>query len=134
MKRASDLTSAESFTFQQPASIERRPLTFPSARKSAKTVTERYALLPRRTWYCRHGGDALDYSALSRSSPLLNGLVKGHSTVIIKNGVVKEDALKAAHMSPDDLDEDLREKGVCEISIISEARLERSGKLSVIEK
>ena len=37
-------------------------------------------------------------------------------------------------MSDDDLDQDLREKGVNHPSSVEEARLERSGKLSVVKK
>jgi len=37
-------------------------------------------------------------------------------------------------MSRDDLDEDLRDKGVSDPSEVEEARLERSGRLSVIQK
>jgi uncharacterized membrane protein YcaP (DUF421 family) len=73
-------------------------------------------------------------SALSRDSTLLSGWVKGHSTVVVKSGVVQADALRAAHMSRDDLDKDLREKGVADASQIREARLERSGRLSAIKK
>jgi uncharacterized membrane protein YcaP (DUF421 family) len=37
-------------------------------------------------------------------------------------------------MSSDDLDEDLREQGVEKLQEVKEARLERSGKVSVIRK
>jgi uncharacterized membrane protein YcaP (DUF421 family) len=37
-------------------------------------------------------------------------------------------------MSPDDLEEDLRDKGIRDASEVEEARLERSGRLSVIKK
>jgi uncharacterized membrane protein YcaP (DUF421 family) len=40
----------------------------------------------------------------------------------------------AAHMSDDDLAEDLRQNGIEEPKEVKSARLERSGKLSVIEK
>ena len=73
-------------------------------------------------------------SRASWESPLLSGFVKGHSTLIVKDGRIQSDAMKRAHMSRDDLDEDLREKGVDDVSVVSEARLERSGKLSVIKK
>jgi uncharacterized membrane protein YcaP (DUF421 family) len=73
-------------------------------------------------------------SALSRDSALLSGWVKGYSTVLVRNGVVQAEALRAAHMSRDDLDEDLREKGVADASQVREARLERSGKLSAIKQ
>jgi uncharacterized membrane protein YcaP (DUF421 family) len=38
------------------------------------------------------------------------------------------------HVSGDDLAEDLRQKGVSDASEVKEARLERSGKVSVIRK
>jgi uncharacterized membrane protein YcaP (DUF421 family) len=64
--------------------------------------------------------------------PALGGLVKGHSTVLIRNGKIDRDALRSAHMMQDDLEEDLRANGVGAASAVKEARLERSGKLSVI--
>jgi uncharacterized membrane protein YcaP (DUF421 family) len=74
------------------------------------------------------------FSAVARDSRFFSGLVKGHSTVLIRNGKVDAKALRAAHMSKDDLDEDLREKGVDDPSQVAEARMERSGRLSVIRK
>lgn len=73
-------------------------------------------------------------SWLARGSPVFSGLVKGHSTVLVKEGKVMRDALAAAHMSRDDLDEDLREKSVGNPAQVREARLERSGRLSTIKK
>ena len=64
----------------------------------------------------------------------LSFLVKGHDTVLIKNGRVDQSALRAAHMSSDDLEEDLRQQGIKKHTQVDEARLERSGKLSVIKK
>jgi uncharacterized membrane protein YcaP (DUF421 family) len=73
-------------------------------------------------------------SLLARHSPTFSGLVKGHSTVLIKDGKVMSDALAAAHVSRDDLDEDLRERSVADPGQVAEARLERSGRLSVIRQ
>jgi uncharacterized membrane protein YcaP (DUF421 family) len=73
-------------------------------------------------------------SYITRSSPKIGALVKGSATVLVRNGKVDKDALMGAHMSPDDLEEDLREEGVDSPAKVKEARLERSGKLSVIEK
>ncbi len=64
----------------------------------------------------------------------LSGLVKGHSTVIIRDGAVDEKALRSAHMTEDDLAEDLREEGLSSPRQAKEARLERSGNLSVIKQ
>jgi uncharacterized membrane protein YcaP (DUF421 family) len=70
----------------------------------------------------------------TRGSAALGSLVKGTSTVLIRNGRVDRKALRAAHMSDEDLEEDLREEGVDDAGTVKEARLERSGKLSVIRK
>ena len=73
-------------------------------------------------------------SYFAQSSSALSFLVKGHDTVLIKNGRVDQSALRAAHMSSDDLEEDLRQQGIKKHTQVEEARLERSGKLSVIKK
>ena len=41
---------------------------------------------------------------------------------------------RQAHMSNDDLEEDLREKGVSKVTEVDDAYLERSGRLSVVKK
>lgn len=73
-------------------------------------------------------------SYLTEDSASLGAILKGHDTVIIRNGRVDRKALQGAHMSPDDLAEDLRQEGIQHPSEVKEARLERSGKLSVIKK
>jgi uncharacterized membrane protein YcaP (DUF421 family) len=73
-------------------------------------------------------------SFVGRDSPTVSQLTKGHDTVLIREGRVDRKALAAAHMSNDDLAEDLRQEGVEDASHVKEARLERSGKLSVIRK
>jgi uncharacterized membrane protein YcaP (DUF421 family) len=73
-------------------------------------------------------------SYFTEGSPTLGSLVKGNTTVLVRNGRIDRQALKDAHMSPDDLDEDLREQGIDDPKKVKEARLERSGKLSVIRK
>jgi uncharacterized membrane protein YcaP (DUF421 family) len=74
------------------------------------------------------------FSWAGQQSPAFSGLIKGHSTLVIKGGKMQSEAMKRAHMSRDDLEEDLREKGVNDPSEVEEARLERSGKLSVIKR
>ena len=64
----------------------------------------------------------------------LSGLVKGHSTMIIRNGSIDRRALRSAHMTEDDLAEDLRAEGIASPRQVKEARLERSGNLSVIKQ
>ena len=59
-------------------------------------------------------------------------LVKGHPQVLIRDGAIDRRALRRAHMGERDLWEDLRAKGVARLEQVAEARLERSGELSVI--
>jgi uncharacterized membrane protein YcaP (DUF421 family) len=73
-------------------------------------------------------------SYLSVRSATFSFLVKGNDTLLVKHGRLNRKALRDAHMSSDDLDEDLREQGVEKLQEVKEARLERSGKVSVIRK
>jgi uncharacterized membrane protein YcaP (DUF421 family) len=73
-------------------------------------------------------------SYFSQSVPWLGRLVKGHNSVLVKDGRVDPDALAQAHMSSEDLAQDLRERGVEQPNEVKEARLERSGNVSVIKK
>ena len=70
----------------------------------------------------------------ARGWPRLGWLVKGQSDLLIKNGKVDRGELKRAHMTDDDLAEDLRQKGVGDPTDVKEARLERDGVLSVIKR
>jgi uncharacterized membrane protein YcaP (DUF421 family) len=74
------------------------------------------------------------FSAVACRSDTFSQLIKGNATPLIQGGKLDRHALAQAHMSIDDLDEDLRDKGVKLASDVEEARLERSGKLSVIKK
>lgn len=73
-------------------------------------------------------------SYFTEDSPSLSNLLKGRDTVLIRNGRVLRAALRKSHMSMDDLEEDLRQEGVADVRKVKEARLERSGRLSVIRK
>jgi uncharacterized membrane protein YcaP (DUF421 family) len=70
---------------------------------------------------------------VTSSSIFLSFLTKGRDTVLIRDGTIDKAALRGAHMSDDDLNEDLRQNGVASAAEVKEARLERSGKLSVIK-
>jgi uncharacterized membrane protein YcaP (DUF421 family) len=58
---------------------------------------------------------------------------KGRSRVLVRDGEVDWRAMRKAHMSERDLWEDLRGKGVARLEQVAEARLERSGELSVVQ-
>jgi uncharacterized membrane protein YcaP (DUF421 family) len=73
-------------------------------------------------------------SYFTKDWPALGTLLKGHDTPLIRNGRIDRKALADAHMAMDDLKEDLRQQGVNDPKQVKEARLERSGKLSVIKK
>src|SRR6185312_11748364 len=73
-------------------------------------------------------------SLLTRDHARISDWIKGTPTRIISNGKVDQNALLAAHMSDDDLLQDLRQKGVASPEHAKEAILERSGQLSVLKK
>jgi len=73
-------------------------------------------------------------SYITQNSALLGYIVKGKDTVLIRNGKIDREALAASHMSEDDLEEDLRQEGIETPTQVKMARLERSGRLSVIPK
>lgn len=73
-------------------------------------------------------------SYFSQNSPALSSLLKGSDTLLVKGGEVKGAALKREHISHDDLAQDLRQEGVDGPNEVKEARLERSGKVSVIKR
>jgi uncharacterized membrane protein YcaP (DUF421 family) len=57
---------------------------------------------------------------------------KGHERLLVRDGRIDGEVLRQVHMSERDLWEDLRGKGVSRLEQVAEARLERSGKLSVL--
>jgi uncharacterized membrane protein YcaP (DUF421 family) len=73
-------------------------------------------------------------SYITQDSPLLSYVVKGKDTVLIRNGKIDRKAMAASHISEDDLAEDLRLEGVETLEQVKSARLERSGRLSVIRR
>jgi uncharacterized membrane protein YcaP (DUF421 family) len=66
--------------------------------------------------------------------PALSSLLKGRDTVLIKNGRIDHQAMSGSHMAMDDLEQDLRQQGVGNPRDVKEARLERSGRVSVVRK
>jgi uncharacterized membrane protein YcaP (DUF421 family) len=73
------------------------------------------------------------FSAVARTSSWFSHLIKGNATLLIKEGKINFRALARSHMSMDDLTEDLRSHGEREAGSITEAYLERNGKLSVLK-
>lgn len=73
------------------------------------------------------------FSGIALRAHSFGSLIKGNPQTLVRNGVVDESMMKKVHMTDRDLDEDLRGQGVAKLSKVEEARLERSGRLSVIE-
>jgi uncharacterized membrane protein YcaP (DUF421 family) len=74
------------------------------------------------------------FSAIAVRWHWFGRLIKGRSTLLIKDGEVDEDALCGAHMTSRDLAEALREAGIVDLRKVAEARLERGGQMSVIRR
>jgi uncharacterized membrane protein YcaP (DUF421 family) len=74
------------------------------------------------------------FSGIAVRSHAFGNLVKGHSHLLVENGQVDHEALRASHMTDRDLAEALREKGVGDVAKIACARLERDGSVSVIQR
>lgn len=101
---------------------------------TARAITGGAPLLPSfAADFCLVGLHWL-LSASAMRSQWLSRLLKGSSTKLVTNGQLDRAALAKSHMSIDDLDEDLRQTGVAGLECVREARLERSGRLSVIRK
>lgn len=60
-------------------------------------------------------------------------MIKGHPRVIVRNGRKDDEAMRIAHLTDRDLEEDLRRHGMTSIEDIAEARLERNGDISVVK-
>ena len=60
-------------------------------------------------------------------------LTKGRPEVLVSNGQVDREALHRAHMTGGDLQEALRSQGLADAAGVAQARLERSGRVSVLE-
>jgi uncharacterized membrane protein YcaP (DUF421 family) len=74
------------------------------------------------------------FSGIALRSHRFGVLVKGHSRLLVENGVVDEAVMRRTHMTRRDLEEDLRSQGVDDPSKIKEGRLERSGRVSVVKQ
>ena len=61
-------------------------------------------------------------------------LVKGHDRLIVRDGEADRHKMRKAHITDHDLNEDLRSQGLDTLDKVKEARLERSGRLSVVER
>ena len=74
------------------------------------------------------------FSGIALRSHGFGTFVKGHSRTLVRDGKVDEDEMRRTHITSNDLEEDLRSQGVSDTGEVAEARLERSGKVSVVKR
>ncbi len=71
------------------------------------------------------------FSGIALRWHAFGGLIKGHPRLLVREGQIDWASLRRAHMTEHDLWEDLRGKGVTDLKHAAQARLERSGQVSV---
>ena len=75
------------------------------------------------------------FSVLSFHSDWFGTFVKGNDRILVENGTILWDAMRKSHLSEKDLMSSLRtQANIDDIQEVKEARLERSGDVSVIQK
>lgn len=71
-------------------------------------------------------------AVLSMKSELISRVLCGKPEILIKDGVIDQKALSSSRISMDELNEQLREKDVFDLSAVQYAILETDGELSVL--
>lgn len=89
-----------------------------------------YALIPICTLLILE----IFFSMILVRFPKLKGLVSAKPTVIIRHGVLRQNALLDLRMSVEELMSEIRQQGYSDLSMISDAILEKNGKLTVMPK
>lgn len=71
---------------------------------------------------------------LTRDAHWFGNLIKGRATIIVENGIIRNDAMRANNLSEHDLAEDLRMNGnVSDLAKVKAAYYERNGHISVVK-
>jgi uncharacterized membrane protein YcaP (DUF421 family) len=60
-------------------------------------------------------------------------VVKGHPRLLVKDGEIDWETMRRTHITEHDLEEDLRGKSMSDVRQVAEARLERSGQVSILK-
>jgi uncharacterized membrane protein YcaP (DUF421 family) len=74
------------------------------------------------------------FTAMAFRSHWFGNLIKGHSYPVVRDGRPCQDNLRRAHISAEDLLEELRLHGVDSLRLVASAYKERNGEVSVIKK
>jgi uncharacterized membrane protein YcaP (DUF421 family) len=64
----------------------------------------------------------------------LESMVEGRADILARNGEVDHDALRAANMTLDDLQEAMREHGIAAVQDVRLALLEKDGSITILER
>ena len=73
-------------------------------------------------------------SSLSLRSVRFRTLLCGKPTLIIRDGVLQQDAMRHNRLTLDELFEELRTQGICRLSDVKYAVLETGGQLSILPR
>jgi uncharacterized membrane protein YcaP (DUF421 family) len=73
-------------------------------------------------------------TALAYRSHRIGTLIKGHCTLLVKDGTVDERAMLSSHISRHDLEESLHIKGLETVEQVHLAFKERNGEISIIPR
>ena len=71
-------------------------------------------------------------SALTLKIPFLRRVLSGKPVPVIRNGIIRQSALRELRLSVDDLLEDLRLNGIFDLRQVAFAQVETNGQLSVL--
>jgi uncharacterized membrane protein YcaP (DUF421 family) len=61
-------------------------------------------------------------------------LIKGQAVVVVRDGLPLRDVMRVHHISPHDLEEEMRLQGVDDVSQVRLAIKERNGEISVLKR
>jgi len=67
-------------------------------------------------------------------SKLIRDFLEGSPVIIVKNGRILHKKMKEEKLTPDDLEEALREKSIKDIKSVETAVLETDGDINIVEK
>jgi uncharacterized membrane protein YcaP (DUF421 family) len=71
---------------------------------------------------------------LTRNTHWFGKLIKGEAQLIVENGAIKREAMRANDLSEHDLHEDIRFNGnVGELALVKQAYYERNGQISIVK-
>jgi uncharacterized membrane protein YcaP (DUF421 family) len=73
------------------------------------------------------------FSAVALRWHGFGALVKGRPTAMVRDGRIDAEGMRSEHMTEHDLWEDLRGRSIARLEDVADARLERSGNLSVVK-